>query len=121
MLRNSCPKVLKEQNLRWSVLVLLCSGHRGDKWSHSVCVLALRVPGHVEPTGPPLLCDSVTQRTCPCHFLGEERYGDHANLQMTAQLDLACLWSLALSFPLQQLLCRLHYHYFNRIFGKIQN
>lgn len=34
-------------------------------------------------------CDSVTQRTCPCHFLGEERYGDHANLQMTAQLNLA--------------------------------
>lgn len=90
--------------------------------SQCLCV-GTESPWAVEPTGPPLLCDSVTQRTCPCHFLGEERYGDHANLQMTAQLNLACLWSLALSFPLllQRLLCRLHYHYFNKIFGKIQN
>lgn len=69
MLKNPCATAPNKQNLWWSVLVLLCSGHRGDKWSHSVCVLALIVPGCVVPTGAPSFCGSVTQRTCPCHFL----------------------------------------------------
>lgn len=59
MFRNPCPTAPKKQKLRWSVLVLLCSDHRGDKWSHSVYVLALIVPGCVVPTGPPSLCGSA--------------------------------------------------------------
>lgn len=59
MLRNPCPTAPNKQTLRWSVLVLLCSGRRGDKRSHGVCVLALTVPGCVVPAGPPSLCGSV--------------------------------------------------------------